>query len=156
WFADRQALDFFVRFNFNENVRLNAYWFSPLPKIVANVLHSSGLVISGAAGFAQACASVRRRPDERVVLVATAAGLLLGLGLMGRAYEQYFVMFFPHFAVFGGSFVVEQARRLTPPPDRYRAPCRAALFVVPIACLIALVIFSPEWATGKGFTMVAL
>jgi hypothetical protein len=112
WFAAHAALGPFVRYNFQENVRLNTYWFWPFPKIVDNFRHSPGLLIPGAAGFVQAARTLRTERNERTVLVATAASLFLGLGVMGRAYEQYFVMFFPHLAVFGGAFVERYANNV--------------------------------------------
>ena len=155
WFTEHHALDAFIRANVAVNVRLNAVRFSPLPRLLSTTVHTPGLLLLGAAGFLAAVRGYRARlQDGGLVLILTAASLLAGLFVMGRVYNQYYVMFFPHLAVFGAAFASDAAVHLTP-PVRARLAVRIALVVAPIASLAALIAFTDAPTSIQGASMIA-
>ena len=155
WFLAHHALDAFVRANVDVNVRLNAARFSPVPGLLKNALHTPALYVLGAAGFVAAVREHRARlQDGGLVPILTAASLFAGLVVMGRAYDQYFVMFFPHLAVFGAAWGSDAVQRLAP-PVRARAALRAVLVLAPLASLAALITFTDAPGSSQGASMIA-
>jgi 4-amino-4-deoxy-L-arabinose transferase-like glycosyltransferase len=154
WFAAHHALGALIRLNVGVNLRLSAQPFSPLPRLLSNVVHMPALWLLGIAGFVEAAATIRTRNDDRLMLVATAASLFVGLFTIGKAYEQYFVMFFPHLAVFGAAFA-QHVRRIPLPHERPGIITRVALLLVPLASMVALLAFTSYRYTGHGIATIA-
>jgi hypothetical protein len=153
WFAAHHALGAFVQFNVAENIRLSASRFSPLPRVLSNVVHAPALLLLGAAGFVEAVQRIRTRRDDSLLLAGTAASLFAGLFFVGRAYQQYFIMFFPHLAVFGAGFA-QHLWRTPSLPMRSRLAVGALLLLIPAASLGALLAFIPDRTSGPGAAMI--
>jgi hypothetical protein len=127
WFLTRHALGAFVHYNVTFNVgQVASARFSPFPRLLSNVLRMPALFGLGFAGFGAAVGRVLRRlREDDLVLVLTAASLFVGLFVVGRAYDQYYVMFLPQLAIFGASFAAE-ALPAVEAQLRVRNPLRAA------------------------------
>ena len=154
WFASRGALAPFVDDNVRFNVGQNARWFSPLPLLLSNLVHSPALMALGAVGFHAGWARVRLQTiDVRLVVLATAASLVAGLVVFGRVYGQYLMMFFPHLAVLGAvsaPLVAQWMARWLAKLQRWSV----ALWLLPPAAFGALLFGLDAPASATGLTML--
>ena len=125
WFAARGQVGAFVTHAVMTNVRLNADAISPLPRLASQLVQQPALFAFGVAGIVE----MLRRPSaapEGVPLAASAAALLFGIFVIGRANDEYYVFVLPLLAVSGAAV----ARRLRPTA---LAAGVAALAVVAVA-----------------------
>jgi len=155
WFARHDALIPFLHYNLAENLRLNQQRFSPLPRALAHVLHSPALAIPGLLGLIGETRMVWRRPDDRVLLVATAFSWLAGVVIQGRVYEQYWIQFLPLFAVFGSWWLQQHIDQLPSVGSTGALRLRMLTLAAVIVSVIALVMFVPDPTATRGAIQVA-
>jgi hypothetical protein len=85
FFAARGALDPFIYYTVQLNVRLIADRFPPLPRLLANILNGPAVFLLGA-----------------------------GIFIIGRSYDQYYALLLPLLAVLGAGFVRDRVHAFTP------------------------------------------
>lgn len=152
WFESHHALGAFVDATVATNIRLNGDRGLSLPqRIVTSVVHGPAVYGFGLAGL---IASARLRAGPDAMLTCAAGSLLVGLLLIGRAYDQYFLSFLPLLAVFGAAFADDV---LTAIGARLRPDLvpRSVIALLPAASLAALVFFTHERGTTQGLLMIA-
>ena len=119
WFARHDALRPLWYYTVIFNGRLNAEGFSPLPRLVSHVIQQPAIYVLGAIGIA-----VRLKPDttemipvesgfSRTVVVLTALSLIVGIFIVGKAYDQYYALLLPLLAITGGVFAADLCLRTT-------------------------------------------
>ncbi len=127
WFAAHHALGALYFYNVTVNARLNVDRFSPIPRLVANMVQQPAIYLLGAAGLV---AALRRAAIDRDRLLwpATAAALAVGIFAIGKAYDQYYAMLLPLLAVLGAAFA--QSKGFL----ERRAPTAVAIVAVVALC----------------------
>ena len=100
------------------NGRLNADRFSPLPRLVSNVVQQPAIYVFGVgAVVAWMTSPIASADDGRAIVRTTvypALSLIAGIFVIGRAYDQYYALLLPLLAVLGGVLASDLAARLTP------------------------------------------
>ena len=114
FFAARGALDPFIYYNVQLNVRLIADRFPPLPQLLANILHNPAVFLLGAGGLASSLARLRDRATGTSLLALTAVALVAGIFIIGRSYDQYYALLLPLLAVLGAGFVRDRVHTFAP------------------------------------------
>jgi 4-amino-4-deoxy-L-arabinose transferase-like glycosyltransferase len=139
WFARHDALRPLWYYTVIFNGRLNAERFSPLPRLVSHVIQQPALYVLGAIGIA-----VRLKPDTTgtTVVVFTALSLIVGIFIIGKAYDQYYALLLPLLAITGGALVADLC--LTTPRRALVAP------VLMIGCAVLSLAISARAFTPIG------
>jgi len=132
YFAAHHALRAFYFCNVTMNGRLNADTFSPLPRLLSNVVQQPALYLLGAAGLAAALRHLARDGD-RATLTAAAASLAAGVFVIGKAYDQYYALLLPLLAVLGASVLVSTSWLRSRAATSVVAVGAVAIFAVTIA-----------------------
>jgi hypothetical protein len=140
WFLAYGAIAHLWTYAVVINARLNGDRLSPFPRLLSNVIQQPALYVLGVAGLVQtlrsgaaiqarAAASIDSRP-----LTYTALSLVAGIFVIGRAYDQYYALLLPLFAMLGGSFV---GAMIAAAPPRRTTTGVVALLVVTAALATA-------------------
>jgi hypothetical protein len=114
WFAANGALVALVDGTIVRNVAINNDRVSPMPGLLASVLRNLPLYTLGLAGAAKAWRGQRTNPQA--MLLVTVVSLGIGVVLIGRVYDQYYLLMLPLLAVFAAGATAEwsaQQRRST-------------------------------------------
>ena len=106
--------------------RLNADGFSPLPRLVSNVVQQPAIYVLGIAGILAAMRPQPTSPGRHAAIVYTALSLVAGIFVIGRAYDQYYALLLPLLAVLGGALAGSLEAELS--HRRVRAAAAALLF----------------------------
>lgn len=104
WFARHDALRPLWYYTVIFNGRLNAERFSPLPRLVSHVIQQPAIYVLGAIGI-----TVRLKLDTTgtTVVVFTALSLIVGIFIIGKAYDQYYALLLPLLAITGGALAAD-------------------------------------------------
>ena len=109
WFARHDALEAFLLANVAFNAQLNADSFSTAPRLIRHIAHHPALYLCG---FAGVVAALRVAPTRTVPFATaiTAASLLAGAFVVGKAYDQYYALVLPLLAVCGAGWIDDGLR----------------------------------------------
>ena len=142
WFAAHDALRAFWYYAVILNGRLNAERLSPFPRLLSNVVQQPAIY-----GLGVIALTLRLRADvtgsvRRTVIPFTALSLVAGIFVIGKAYDQYYVLLLPLLAVLAGALAADLHRA---------ANVRAA---VPVALTVGLAALSLA-ISARAFTSIA-
>jgi 4-amino-4-deoxy-L-arabinose transferase-like glycosyltransferase len=104
WFRSHDALRAFYFYTVVVNNQLNVDRFSPLPRLISNVVQQPALYALGFAGLVTSARTLGEH-RERPVVVGIAASLAVGIFLIGKAYDQYYALLLPLLTVLGAAWV---------------------------------------------------
>jgi len=142
YFERHGALAEFWYYAVTINGRLNGDRFSPIPRLLSNVVQQPAIYVLGAIAI-----TVRLQPDttgttvrlngekvpvvsgfSRTVILYTALSLVAGIFIIGRAHDQYYALLLPLLAVLGGLLAADWIE-----PTRPRRPLIAAAVSIALA-----------------------
>jgi len=109
WFAANGAVVALVDGTIMRNVAINTDRSSPLPGLLASLLRNLPLYGFGLAGAIKAWRV--KRTGAPSILLATLLSLGAGVVLIGRVYDQYYLLMLPLLAVFGAAAIAEWSAR---------------------------------------------
>jgi uncharacterized metal-binding protein len=131
WFVSHDAGMALVENAVGMNVRLTADRMSPFPTLLSSVARSGPLYLIGVAG---AIVAARRGVSgPRAALLISLASLAAGIVVIGRVYDQYYLLLLPLLAVLGASLLVDAATPLSSIRTRV-----AVLFSIALLLFIAV------------------
>jgi 4-amino-4-deoxy-L-arabinose transferase-like glycosyltransferase len=126
WFAANGALLSLLDGTIVRNVAINRDRSSPLPGLFASVLRNLPLYGLGLAGAVKAWRA--KRTNTLVMLLVSLVSLGIGVVLIGRVYDQYYLLMLPLLAVFAAGAIAE-----------WSAPQRGPTNWFPVAVSVAAI-----------------
>jgi hypothetical protein len=111
WFAANGAVVALVDGTIMRNVAINRDRSSPLPGLFASLLRNLPLYGLGLAGAIKAWRA--KRTGAPAILLAPLLSLGAGVVLIGRVYDQYYLLMLPLLAVFGAAAIAGWSARQT-------------------------------------------
>jgi len=105
WFGSNDALLPLVDGTIVRNIAINRDRSSPLPGLFAGVLRNLPVYGLGLIGAINAWRA--KQPGRQSTLLASLVSLGLGVVLIGRVYDQYYLLMLPLLAVFGAAAIAD-------------------------------------------------
>jgi hypothetical protein len=109
WFMTRGSFGSFVDATTLRNAAINTDRRSPLPGLLGSVLRNAPLYAAGVAGAIAAARGTL--PGARADLLTALASLAVGVAVIGRVYDQYYLLMLPLLAIFGGAIIARWSSR---------------------------------------------